>query len=847
MFKKGDKLFGKYEIDCAKPVGSGNFGEVYRANDLFCKRTVAIKALDKNIYEWGEEYLLSELQSMGTVCGHPNVVSIYTVEPHRLNDEAIELTDESPLDDYFAYIVMEWVGDGSLDKKLKDGNLPIELALNICLDMCTGLAYAHEQGLIHRDIKPENILLTKDDIAKVSDFGIAKLLDEKSYASTFCGTTKYMAPEQSDGRYNEQVDIYAAGLVLAETMGKFPFDGETQKEIKNQKKTEPPSIPDDTPEELASIIKKSLRVDYHERYQTATEMAEELRLAKIALYEKEIAGLSKADIEQAKIRWKLSEADVLDIALKKTEKNVQAIEVRLGEHEQENAKLKKSLGEANSAVSTQKQELQNLKNALNLANTERSNLKQERQELDVQLTQEQEKNAEIESRFQNSQITLSSQEQEIQQLKSELQDAGEKLESKTAENHRLSEDLEEQREAKANLETVIENYIRENKKLNSRQHEAEEEKNTLTQSLEEREQENAELSESLKKQREENNRLTKTLKTTESDRKKWKRKVKNFRPALWAHRVAIAFFVLATIGLLVVDVDKLREHRVVFAIIAMSALGLIMLMLSRLKTRLPEMNSKFPEKIGQDGAVMKLIPAGEFQMGRNDGESSEKPVHTVYLDSFYIDKYEVTNALYAEFLNAVNKNKSDEGKKYAGWNRSGCLIEYSNGKYRAKSGYENHPIITVTWYDARDYAKWAGKRLPTEAEWEKAARGGLVGKKYPWGNRWPKGRASYCVNWFFMKPTLTLKPVGSYQPNGYGLYDMAGNVCEWCADWYGEDYYSQSPRQNPEGPDSGSGCVLRGGSWLNDSGFLRCARRYYNEPSDTSLVIGFRCSQDVTL
>jgi len=214
---------------------------------------------------------------------------------------------------------------------------------------------------------------------------------------------------------------------------------------------------------------------------------------------------------------------------------------------------------------------------------------------------------------------------------------------------------------------------------------------------------------------------------------------------------------------------------------------------------------------------MALILAGEFQMGSNDGDSDEKPVHTVYLDAFYIDKYEVTNAQYKKFIDAT------EYKAPYYWNDS---------RFNAP----NNPVVGVTWYDAKAYADWAGKRLPTEAEWEKSARGGLVGKKYPWGDNVTHDNANYYDG------GNGISPVGSFKSNGYGLYDMAGNVWEWCADWYDRNYYANSPISNPAGPSSGLHRVLRGGSWGNDNDNLRVAYRYNNDPARLSSNIGFRCA-----
>ena len=253
---------------------------------------------------------------------------------------------------------------------------------------------------------------------------------------------------------------------------------------------------------------------------------------------------------------------------------------------------------------------------------------------------------------------------------------------------------------------------------------------------------------------------------------------------------------------------------------------------------------------GRDGAEMVLIPAGEFQMGSNGPEASddEQPVHTVYVDAFYMDRYEVTNAQYKRFVDA---NPS--------WGKGRIDMRFCNGFYLNDwngndypDGKANHPVKNVGWYEAMAYAKWAGKRLPTEAEWEYAARGGLSGKKYPWGDVFDSDKADYTESILQMSET---KPVGNFPPNGYGLYDMAGNVQEWCLDEYDEGFYSRSPRRNPfPGADSvdwvirnftnvnrNTSCVLRGGSWLDDPENLRVATRYRASRFFSALTYGFRC------
>ena len=242
-----------------------------------------------------------------------------------------------------------------------------------------------------------------------------------------------------------------------------------------------------------------------------------------------------------------------------------------------------------------------------------------------------------------------------------------------------------------------------------------------------------------------------------------------------------------------------------------------------------------------DGMVMVYVPAGEFEMGSKDGGSDEQPVHTVSLDGFWIDETEVTNAQYAAFLNDEG-NQTEGGVTWLDLNDDDCLIGRSAGEFAAKSGVADHPVIEVSWYGARAYCAWAEARLPTEAEWEYAARG-PESFTYPWGNAAPTcDRANYggqdgCVR--------GMTAVGSY-PGGTswcGALDMAGNVWEWAQDWYGEDYYGTSRDRDPQGPSSGQYRILRGGSWLNGPSNVRSAGRYGDDPDYTYGPLGFRCAR----
>ncbi len=237
----------------------------------------------------------------------------------------------------------------------------------------------------------------------------------------------------------------------------------------------------------------------------------------------------------------------------------------------------------------------------------------------------------------------------------------------------------------------------------------------------------------------------------------------------------------------------------------------------------------------RDGAVMVQVLGGTFRMGSTTGDESEGPVREVSIDTFWIDRTEVTNEQYKKFVDATGRPVPYVAESWAkpyNWDRAART--YPDGK-------GNHPVVLVSWDEAAAYALWAGKRLPTEAEWEYAARG-PGSRTYPWGNAWD---ASRC-NWLSDALVEGLAPVGSY-PSGAswcGALDMAGNVWEWCADWFAPDAYSAAARRNPSGPVTGRYRVLRGGSWGSPADLCRSSARAFRPPYARSDAAGFRCAAD---
>ena len=229
---------------------------------------------------------------------------------------------------------------------------------------------------------------------------------------------------------------------------------------------------------------------------------------------------------------------------------------------------------------------------------------------------------------------------------------------------------------------------------------------------------------------------------------------------------------------------------------------------------------------------MVFIPGGEYARGRTHALpddnlkwyptllKDDRPVKRISVDPFYLDATEVTNEQYSKFVDATHHR---------------APVHWPKGKMKLEQAAL--AVVNVSWDDAAAYAKWAGKRLPTEAEWERAARGLAEGQKYPWGD----GAATAKAARFNVLDGPG--PVGKFPPNYFGLYDMAGNVWEWCSDWYEKDYYASAPDRNPKGPDAGLYHVIRGGSWADVAKYLTCAYRSWARAAERSPNIGFRCAR----
>ncbi|WP_246061304.1 formylglycine-generating enzyme family protein [Paenibacillus oralis] len=293
-------------------------------------------------------------------------------------------------------------------------------------------------------------------------------------------------------------------------------------------------------------------------------------------------------------------------------------------------------------------------------------------------------------------------------------------------------------------------------------------------------------------------------------------------------------------------------------------------------------NSGRPKAAGVQSNMIRL-EGGTFLMGTDDKEGfptdGEGPVREVTVSPFYIDSYAVTNRQFSEFVRATGYRTDAEkfGNSFVfhlflppdvladttnvvmqtPWWRliEGADWQHPEGADSGLQGRMDHPVVHVSWHDAEAYCRWAGKRLPTEAEWEYAARGGLVQKKFPWGDELTPEGKHMCNIWQGKFPVQNealdgyagTAPVNAFEPNGYGLYNMAGNVWEWCGDWFDVRYHRTQDNVNPKGPSKGNVKSMRGGSYLCHHSYCnryRVAARSRNSPDSSSGNAGFRCAAD---
>jgi iron(II)-dependent oxidoreductase len=753
----GNRLVAnRYRLD--RPIGEGAMGVVWRARDEEMNRLVAIKVLADSMRRdvKGLHHLRREAQ-MALGLHHPHIVGIQHLE--------------TGVDGVF--LVMEFIEGPSLAERLAEVETlsPADVVV-LAAPLCDALAYAHARGVIHRDIKPANILLAADG-PKLADFGIAVSVRETLQRLTRsgpAGTLPYMAPEQIRGQHlTERTDIYQFAATLYECLsGQPPFHrGTIEWQILNR----PVAPLTGVPEPLASAVIDGLAKDPAQRPKTVRQFAALLRAA---------PGQAPEVVAQNERRVPLNP--------KPSENRAQRL---LAVIEEIHRRGRAVIGP-------------------------RWTLLTRMQELASQ--------GDVEGMRRYYEACL--RDPKGRGVGRRLDRAG--CPSLETEHGRF---LEIYRENQENRREAVQQSQREDhaRQLADEQRRArQDEARRATGEHRPR----AEAAPVQVGKGTEARRLSKGAESAVQREVAWSIST----PATVAIG-AVATVLIAGVVLYLVHMGSQSTSPSVATPVprpevpqaaspSAPAVPAPMLQAEAPRVASPSVPSTavpapkaapLRTVTGGGGAPMVLVPAGEFLMGSDDSaEEDERPRHRVYLDAFYIDRYETTNVQYRRFI----ERTGHRAPRYWG-----------DGSFNDAS----QPVVGVSWHDADAYCRWAGGRLPTEAEWEKAARG-TTRQKYPWGGDWEAGRTNANAD--------KTSPVGSY-PRGmspYGADDMAGNVWEWVADWYDKTYYQRSSERNPKGPESGESKVLRGGAWDFNPIFLRVAARHFNSPVSRFTNIGFRCA-----
>jgi len=822
---KAPEIIGRYEVE--RELGRGGMAVVFLAHDPFMERQVAVKLLPRQFtFDAQFQARFQREARVIALLEHPAIVPVYD----------FGYSEEQP------FIVMRYMPGGSLEDRIRNGPLSPQEAIRIFEQLAPALDYAHQQGVIHRDLKPGNILFDQVDNAFASDFGIAKI-SGSSVALTgsgFIGTPAYASPEQAMGKeeLDGRSDVYAMGVVLFEMLtGKLPFEADTPMSLAMAHILEP--VPDilelrpDLPKPYKALIERALAKERENRFATVEAL---------------VAALISAERD---VRWGVQVPEIPEEDL--SDRLQTWYDDGLGAYWVEDWKRARAHFKAIVEIQPDYQDAKG-----KLAEAERQ----------LQMAALYEKGvAEMDARDWRAALAAL---EELVALEPEYRDTASRL--GTARKQVQLADLYAQasRLGQVGQWQAVVNVFDHIRKLEPDYSDPEGLLASAKQGLEQ-EKRQKRLNDVYRRALEamesgawqEAQRLLQQVERAESGFKDAGRLLARVEGEL-AREGNVREAAVKGVAVKKVKAKK-PAKRFSWAWMGGGLVGLVLLLGlviggSRLAgllsavtpTPAPPTNAptstsspvtlQLPRVISEPNfSSMALVPAGSFEMGSEGTGTDESPPHTVYLDHFYMDQYEVTNSHYVACVEAGACSPPSNPSSY------------TRTSYYGDARYDDHPVINVSWEDAKKYCEWRGARLPTEAEWEKAARGGLEGERYPWGNTFDGSQVNFCdvncdqvqANTEYNDQYVETAPVGSFAPNGYGLYDMAGSVWEWVADWYAPDYYGTllEGYTNPTGPETGDARVLRGGSWSSDEDNLRAANRYQLAPGSAFVDGGFRCAR----
>ena len=823
-------------------LGEGGMGTVYKANDELLKRNVAIKVLVRNSPRRKKSDFERFQQEARSAAGlhHPNIVTIF---------------DVGETGDY-NYLAMEYLDGRNLHELLSSKKrFSVREATTIIRQVAIGLQAAHEQGIIHRDIKPGNVILLRDGKVKVTDFGLAKMVRDDASVTregALIGTPSYMSPEQCSGvTVDARSDIYSLGLTFFHLLaGRLPYTGNSASIIRNHASLEPcPSPSEFNPKLPASaciVVNKMLAKRPEERYQGMRELIADLDSLIAEDQEGEVfRSLSAESVMDSEME---SESGVLSAASRpsmsppssrttpparahwlvfvmvglvitlvnvslaylitrqRSRGNTAALggegafamaragkpagnpepHAAAGGNPGEGDPARKKLEEANRFAAANPEKLEEIAAKFEAVGVEYGNSAYGRL-----ATERAEKHRlELRSKTVSDQLA-------------ELKKATKK--EKTAEDKTKSLEL---------IVSLAEVFGR-RKNYNMAQ--------GLYSEAMRMDPGNADIAEKLNRVKFEKNLEAANKLMVDGKFDAAMAMVQRAREArVDDNRVAM---MIERIRLAKSSAEAGKGIRAAAAEVPPIGLPAKLELPSGLEPMTTETykDTKLPMSARRvkDGAIMVLIPEGTFEMGTNRGfknASGESPAHKVMLTAYYIGKYEVTWGRFQKYLNAKS-------------------IEFT-----IPDDDLNKPVHSVSYDEALAYAKWVGGRLPTEAEWEHAARG-RMNVLNPWGDAIPDSTMANFARVFEGETGNFSEPVGSYPEDvsTFGVYDTAGNVSEWCLDWYSRKYYSDRVNFNPRGPFTGVLRIVRGGSWRTKKSFMRATYRGSLDAKGRYSHVGFRC------
>ncbi len=758
-----------------RELGRGGMAIVFLAKDKRLEREVALKLLPEEFHH--DEKFRTRFIREARVSAKLSHPNI--IQIHDVNEKGD-----------FTYFSMSYIQGVPLAKILEKGeSFDPKIIARLVIHVCFALQHAHENNVIHRDIKPENILINKKKMPIVVDFGIAKALSETKLSQTgmLIGTPHYMSPEQiKTGEVDGRSDIYSLGILMYEmAVGKTPFKGLDPTALMYHQVNEVPKPPHDlnenVPEDFSDLIMKSLEKNPNNRYQTAAELGKALHhfIQGAATGAPKAGADKKEPAAAASVKQTPESAKASETVV--TRSGAQSAETQSedsGESLGDTLVSPAVLGKMRSTDDSDEESSSGIgvvAGAIGIVSILIITGLLGLQLLNNDDEPEPERQTVERQKIQPSQ----SQQERPQSTAPGLpQSAETKPESEPA-----PAPTRPQRESAPEPSPPV---------TEPRQQASRPAKTQQTQIP-------SQPALTTPRQVSPERQTTQPAATeTPSERPP----VSETPSESLQQQSSTAQKQIASVPRTAPEPEQPASVSV------------------------PERTAPAPQTSAQPTATMTWmkIPRGTFEMGDSRGDMPEemlnRPVHRVTLSDFEMSRDEVTVQQYAVFLDATNN------------------LEPLNWKVQLK--FSNRPVVFVSWNDAAAFAEWVGGRLPTEAEWEYAARGGQTGKMYPWGDNSPENRANFNNDWENGNGWVRyLKDVGSYPPNNYGLNDMAGNVYEWCYDWFGP--YTNSLVTNPTGAASSNyGRVVRGGGWNSGSRFIRNSVRGPRNPDDRVSHTGFR-------